>query len=323
MSTKVNVSPRFASIASASARRSITSNICGVNRAFFSHPLPSAWSRSRMPHSSMSSAPRPSLLVTMRRNRIASRNPSQLSGMLRVTANVARSSMFGARLPNGATFGIASRMSLRCQCGQAAQCADPVAAQHLIEPRLIVGQLGAVVFGMPEMKNAGRKASVLAPHAGMDEADGEIGILQAPAVETGIEAVDANEVTARDREIAGPRAFPAPRLRLAQHPERQAQCGGKTVDAFAPMAQQRGDIPCFRFELLRKHNAGQRFRKKDAVAGHEPARFGKAAVLRHEVGARNAVAIEKHAIIASARRNRAVADLGGTESAVRLAYMRE
>ena len=73
------------------------------------------------------------------------------------------------------------------------------------EPLLIVCQPGAIGLGMPQMQHAGREGAVLAPHAGVQQPDQQIGILLAPAAEARIEAIDAVEIGAPDREIARPR----------------------------------------------------------------------------------------------------------------------
>src|SRR5215468_10925990 len=103
---------------------------------------------------------------------------------------------------------------------EAAQRANTVAAHDIIEPRLIAGKAGAVIVAMPEVKHAGRETSVLAPHAGMDETDREVGVLEPPAIEARVEPVHALEVAPRDRQVAGARALPARRRGLAQRTER-------------------------------------------------------------------------------------------------------
>ena len=76
------------------------------------------------------------------------------------------------------------------------------------EPPLVVRQPRAVGVRMPQMQHAGREGAVLAPHAGMQQPDQQIGILLAPAAEARVEAIDPVEIGAPDREIAGARAFP-------------------------------------------------------------------------------------------------------------------
>src|ERR1044072_6011223 len=110
--------------------------------------------------------------------------------------------------------------------GKTAQRADAITAHHLVEARLIVGEMHTIILFMPQVKYAGRKAAVLALDARVDEADGEIGILQSPAVVARVKPIDAVEIGACDRKIAGARTFPALRLRFAQGPERQGRRGG-------------------------------------------------------------------------------------------------
>src|SRR3954466_13136445 len=85
---------------------------------------------------------------------------------------------------------------------EAAQRADTIRLQQIIEPGAVGGKLRAVSFPVPQMQHAGGKTPVLAPHAGMEKTDCKIGVFQAPAIETGIKAVDAVEVGARDGQIA-------------------------------------------------------------------------------------------------------------------------
>src|ERR1700687_5918086 len=68
---------------------------------------------------------------------------------------------------------------------------------------------------MPQMQHAAGEASILAPHAGADEADENIGILAAPSVEAGVEAVDLFEVGAPECHVAAAGTAPAARHQLA------------------------------------------------------------------------------------------------------------
>src|ERR1044072_1163937 len=249
-----------------------------------------------MPHNCVSSAPRPSRVVTMRRNRMARRRPSQVFGIARVSASAKRSSAPGARLPYGErSTGTASAMD-DAKRGKPAHRAHAAGAHYRVEPRSIGGQSRAVAFRVPEVEHAGRKTSVLALDAGMDEPDREIGILQPPAVVARIEPVDAVEIGACDREIACARALPALRFGLAQRPERKIQRGPRTVDAAA--AHERREAPLLGLELAREYVSGQRLRQQDAIARDEPAGLGERTVPRNEVIARNAIAVEENAIAA-------------------------
>ena len=53
------------------------------------------------------------------------------------------------------------------------------------------------------MNDPRREASVLATQAATQQPDQQIGILAAPAGETGVEAIDPFEIAAPDGEIAG------------------------------------------------------------------------------------------------------------------------
>ena len=61
---------------------------------------------------------------------------------------------------------------------------------------------------MPQVQHRSGKCSVLATNAGMQQPDQQIGILLAPAAEGGVEAVDALEIGAPYREVAGSGTFP-------------------------------------------------------------------------------------------------------------------
>src|ERR1019366_8475819 len=74
------------------------------------------------------------------------------------------------------------------------QCTHAVAVQNEIELALVVRQSRPLAFRMPQVQHAGCKAPVLTPHAAADEPNEEIGILQPPAGEGGIEAIDALEI---------------------------------------------------------------------------------------------------------------------------------
>src|SRR5262245_48525754 len=111
---------------------------------------------------------------------------------------------------------------------------------------------------MPQMDDAGGEAPILAPQAAMQQADQQIGILAAPAAEAGVETVDPLEIGAPDGKIAGARAAPAPRLELAQRPERQPQHAGQPVDAAAPtLADPPGQVPRLRPQVLAQHRRGE------------------------------------------------------------------
>src|SRR5215475_13863578 len=101
------------------------------------------------------------------------------------------------------------------------------------------------------------------------------------------------------------------------------QRGRDPADAAAAALQQARETPPFRCEIVREHGARQRLRHENAVARDEPAGLGQGAMLRNEIRAWNAVAVEEHAIAATARRDRAIADLGEAKAIVLVAYMRQ
>src|SRR5262249_51944243 len=177
---------------------------------------------------------------------------------------------------------------------------------------------------MPQMDDAGGEASVLAPQAAMQQADQQIGILAAPAAEGGVESVDPLEIGAPDGEIAGARPAPAPRLELAQRPERQPQHTGQPIDAAAPpLAHPPGQAPRLGPEVLAQPPRGETRREQHAVAGHEPSALGQPAMYGKEIGGHDAIAVEKDAVVAAARLDRAVTDFSGAESAMGLPHVAE
>ena len=144
--------------------------------------------------------------------------------------------------------------------------------------------------------------------AGMQQANQQIQVLAAPSAETGVEAIDPINIRAPDRKIAGTRAPPMSSPELSQGSERQPQHARKPVDATAlAVAQPAGEVPRFRVQPLAQHGSGQCRRKEHAVPGDEPSRLGQLAMCRNEVGRREAVAVEKNAIVALAGEQGAVA----------------
>ena len=70
--------------------------------------------------------------------------------------------------------------------------ADALAALDRLQPRLVGRQQGRIGERMPQMEDAGGEASVLALHAGPQQADQQVGILEAPAHKACVEAVYAS-----------------------------------------------------------------------------------------------------------------------------------
>ena len=74
---------------------------------------------------------------------------------------------------------------------KAAYRADATGCDQLRELGLIGGKARAVSFRMPQMEDARREAPVLAPRARADRPDHDIGVLEAPSGERGLESIDA------------------------------------------------------------------------------------------------------------------------------------
>src|SRR5438046_2383796 len=116
---------------------------------------------------------------------------------------------------------------------QSALRARASAVQDGIEPCVVGGQARTIRARVPQVDDAGGEASILATQPAAQQANEQVGILPAPAVEAGIEAVDALEVGAPDRKIAGARAAPPPRLEPAQRSEREPQHAHQSIDVAA------------------------------------------------------------------------------------------
>ncbi len=104
------------------------------------------------------------------------------------------------------------------------------------------------------------------------------GILLAPAAEDRVEAVDAVEIGAPDREIAGARALPLLR-RSSAATGRAAGCstGARRLspprEALADPVRPRSTAPAPSFS--RQHLRGQPLGQQHAIAGDEPAGLGE------------------------------------------------
>ena len=152
------------------------------------------------------------------------------------------------------------------------------------------------------MQHAGREHAVLAPHAGVQQAHDDVGILLAPAAVIGVEAVDPLEIGAPDREVAGARAAPAPAAQAPQRAERQMPERRQAVDAAArALRQPLRQAPALGREFFAQHARGQRGRQQHAVAGDEPARLGETPVRGDEIRLHEAVAVEENDVARRAR----------------------
>src|SRR5262245_36947433 len=84
------------------------------------------------------------------------------------------------------------------------------------------------------------------------------------------------------------------------------------------MADPPADGPRLRLQLLAQYGIGEGRREQHAVSGDEPSGFGQPAMRRDEILRRDAVAVEKDAVIPAAGENGAVADFRGAKAAVPL-----
>src|SRR5882724_11756353 len=105
---------------------------------------------------------------------------------------------------------------------------------------------------MPQVQNTGSKVPVLAPNAGAQQSNQEIGILQAPAIVRRIKAIHSIQVATPDGKIAGARTPPSMGSQLAQPAERQRQERRQPVD-LAAAAQRDPLLQAKAFSLARLH----------------------------------------------------------------------
>src|SRR5258708_1019686 len=188
---------------------------------------------------------------------------------------------------------------------------DPVRMQHLSELAVIVHKAGAIGFAMPQVQDAGCEPAILAAHTGPDEADEQVGVLPAPAAERGVEPAHFLEVRPPERHVAAARAAPAPRRQLAHPAKPQVQQRRQAIELTARARQQPPrKPPRFGLKPLMKHTVRQLPRHQNARTCDEPARLGDTAMRRHEIGPRDAIAVEKEHICAGALANAAIADIG-------------
>src|SRR5690242_15147237 len=201
--------------------------------------------------------------------------------------------------------------------GKAAQGRDAGAADGFVQALAIGRQLRAIVPWMPKVKNAGGKSPILAAYAGAHQTNGQIGILIAPADKAVVEAIDAVEIAARHREVAGLRAAPAFFLQLAQRAQWQMHRRQQTIDAAAQaLARESAERPGVRCEPVRQNGRGQFARQQNAIADHEPARLIKPPVGGNKIRPGQAIAVEENAQRALARPNAAIANLAAAKAAV-------
>src|SRR5262249_44042235 len=94
---------------------------------------------------------------------------------------------------------------------QSALRAYAVALQHRNEPRVIRSELRAIVWGWQGGDERGHKATVLAAQPTTQKADQRVEIPAPPTAEESINPVDAPEIGAQNRKLAG--ASPPPLVR--------------------------------------------------------------------------------------------------------------
>ena len=83
-----------------------------------------------------------------------------------------------------------------------------VASHDVLEATLVLLQTRTIGHGVPKMQHAGGEPAVLASDARVNETHHKVGILQTPTGVSAIETVDAIQIRACDRKIAGLRIPP-------------------------------------------------------------------------------------------------------------------
>src|SRR5690606_6995357 len=156
----------------------------------------------------------------------------------------------------------------------------------------------------------------------VDQAHGELGILQAPAGEGLLEAVDREQVGAGEAEVRAaqqPPVAPAPPAAGHEGPVREWQ---EPVDAAAPaLAQPARERPGMGGRALALDAFGVFAREQDAVARQRDAGPAQAGDASDEAGPRDAVAIEEVQPVASAAQGREIARPRQAKAVVRLPGM--
>ena len=186
--------------------------------------------------------------------------------------------------------------------------------------RSLSAKLRAIRFLVPQMQHGGGETAVLAADAITDHADENVGILAAPAGVAGIEAVDRDEIVAPECHVAAARAAPPPCRRLRKPFERQRQQRQEPVDVAAQAAQEPvaessrvpAGRPTFRTRSVIFSDSNTRL-----PVTNQPGSISRRCAAT-KVGPRDAIAVEKNAIVAVADADRAVADFGQPEAVVRV-----
>ena len=187
-----------------------------------------------------------------------------------------------------------------------------------VQPRLERPRV-AVAFHPDGEEHFLEELFALVPVAGVQQPDYEVGILQPPPGEAFVEPVHRHEIAAPGRQVAGPRAAPAPGPRLAEGAVGQGDEGPEAVHPSGePRAQPSPSAPGVDRKALAQHALGEPGAERHAVAGEKMARLGEAPVPGDEIARRNAVAVGEDHVVGARRGERAVADRRSSEAAVLL-----
>src|ERR1035438_6448435 len=176
---------------------------------------------------------------------------------------------------------------------------------------VVGGEVGAAGGGVPEVIADGPAADIQAAGAGIHEADGQFGILPAPAGERFVVAVDLDEVVAPDGEVAA--AYAAQVRTVA------AGGPGPAVGVFEAAklaAKERAATVGGEFAQAKERRPG--LLNQRTVALHERTRPRQPQVIGNKGGVGNGVAVEEHEVGAGGPGDGEVKDARAAEAGVLL-----
>ena len=177
---------------------------------------------------------------------------------------------------------------------------------------------------MPQMQHDAAESSGLAADPGADQAQGEIGIFQ-PVPDIGfVEAVDAVDVGAPDRQVAGLHLAPVAGAAVAHQVAGQAeQLEGPVGGGQQGMAEPGGPARPAPAPRIPHHRLGVAPLDEAAGAGDEPARLGQPGMGGDEIGCHQAVAVDEDRVIAAGHQQGGIPGRRDPEAVIRLPGMQQ
>ena len=85
-------------------------------------------------------------------------------------------------------------------------CMGPI--ENGIQARQVFGQMGSVIFCMPQVQNSERKAPIFVMHTMANQSNRQIRIFMPPPLVTFIKAIHRHQVGSPNRHVAGASALP-------------------------------------------------------------------------------------------------------------------